>query len=111
MRKCSYKKSHCRRIRSGRKATIPCTREASPGTRVKGFFTPKDCGVDRVKRIQAIVRARSARKHTARLKASRKRKGTPYPYSNKRPRLETRKRTRTSSRTPKKRTRLIEVMQ
>jgi len=61
-RKIHRVKSHCRIIRSGRKAKSPCTRNGQGGTTIKGHWSPKNAQHSAILKIQAMARGRGSRR-------------------------------------------------
>ena len=56
---------HCRKIKSGNKAKRPCTKRGSPGTFVKGYYSPKKICTAAAKIQAAARRMTKSKKHTA----------------------------------------------
>ena len=61
-RKCVRRKSHCRRLKSGQRAKVACTRDGSAGTRIPHTYAPRKLCHSTVSKLQAAARGRSARK-------------------------------------------------
>lgn len=65
-RRTHYVKSHCRIIKSGRKAKSPCTRNGRSGTTIKGHWSPKNAQHNAILKIQAMARGRASRRGSSR---------------------------------------------
>ena len=89
-RKCVRRTSHCRRLKSGQRAKVACTRDGSAGTRIPHTYAPKSLCHSTVSKLQAAARGRSARKKMSDRKrlSGRKRPGpSSTGGASKRPRL------------------------
>ena len=83
MPKCSYRKHHCRKSKTGSKAKSPCaTKKGLSGTRIRGYYSPKGCTFRHHNPIHsATMIQRALRKMNSRKGKSLKRKSSSPPSS------------------------------